>query len=304
MKERLALLDEDASVFYNFEDVLLNASTNQDYSLIFSDNNYSIQIRTYEIQKIFQNKKYFERASDYYKKLVTAPRCSTGSKRLDNLLRGGIETSAITEFYGEYSSGKSQICMTLSVMCQRKKEEGGLEGGVIYIDTEGTFRPDRVSEIASFRGLDPRTVLDGIFYTRIADVESLEGAIESSLKLVEDQKIKLVVIDSLIAPFRAEFLGRESLQERQQRLNRVLYKLKTISEAYDLAVVVTNQVSSNPNPFVGERLRATGGNVMAHATTHRIFLYRQGQKRFAKIVDSPSMPQSETEFSVGPSGVE
>ncbi len=304
MKERLALLDEDASVFYNFEDVLLNASTNQDYSLIFSDNNYSIQRRTYEIQKIFQNKKYFERASDYYKKLVTAPRCSTGSKRLDNLLRGGIETSAITEFYGEYSSGKSQICMTLSVMCQRKKEEGGLEGGIIYIDTEGTFRPDRVSEIASFRGLDPRTVLDGIFYTRIADVESLEGAIESSLKLVEDQKIKLVVVDSLIAPFRAEFLGRESLQERQQRLNRVLYKLKTISEAYDLAVVVTNQVSSNPNPFVGERLRATGGNVMAHATTHRIFLYRQGQKRFAKIVDSPSMPQSETEFSVGPGGVE
>jgi len=304
MKERLALLDKDASVFYNFEDVLLNASTNQDYSLIFSDNNYSIQRRTYEIQKIFQNKKYFERASDYYKKLVTAPRCSTGSKRLDNLLRGGIETSAITEFYGEYSSGKSQICMTLSVMCQRKKEEGGLEGGIIYIDTEGTFRPDRVSEIASFRGLDPRTVLDGIFYTRIADVESLEGAIESSLKLVEDQKIKLVVVDSLIAPFRAEFLGRESLQERQQRLNRVLYKLKTISEAYDLAVVVTNQVSSNPNPFVGERLRATGGNVMAHATTHRIFLYRQGQKRFAKIVDSPSMPQSETEFSVGPGGVE
>ncbi len=304
MKERITLLNEDSSSFYDFRGVALNANTDYDYMFMLGDSAYNVHTRAYEAFKDSKAIEYFERASDYYKKLVTAPKCSTGSRRLDNLLKGGIEISAITEFYGEYSSGKSQICMTLSVMCQRKKEEGGLGGGIIYIDTEGTFRPDRVSEIANFRGFDPRKVLDGIFYARVTDVESLEESIEGSLKLIEDQKIKLIIVDSIIAPFRAEFLGREVLQERQQRLNSALYKLKAISEIYELAVVVTNQVLSSPNPFFQERLRAAGGNVMAHATTHRVFLYRQGQKRFARIVDSPSIPQSETEFSVGAGGVE
>jgi len=307
MKEELALSDEYSSILEKLDRLSLKALltlTDYDYRLMFGDRAYEIQARVYEALKRSGTVKYFERASEYYKRLITAPKCSTGSKSLDSLLRGGIETFSITEFYGEYSTGKSQICMTLSVICQSKKEDGGLGGDVIYIDTEGTFRPDRVSEIARSRGFDPRSVLDGIFYARVIDVRNLEETINGSLKPIEDQKVKLIVVDSLIAPFRAEFLGRENLQERQQRLNRVLYKLKAISEAYELAVVVTNQVSSNPNPFVEERTRATGGNIMAHATTHRVFLYRRGEKRFARLVDSPNIPQSEAEFSVGPGGVE
>lgn len=304
MEKEFKLDERSAFMLY---DQSLNgklAFEERDYNLTSGYVANEIQTVGREFSEIYGKINRFERASEYYKKLVTAPKCSTGSDRLDNLLKGGIETSAITEFYGEYSSGKSQICMTLSVMCQAKKEEGGLEGGVLYIDTEGTFRPDRVSEIASFRGFDPRTALDGIFYARVMDVKSLEESITASLNLIEEKSIRLLIVDSLIAPFRAEFFGRENLQERQQRLNAVLYKLKAISEAYGLAVVVTNQVSSNPNPFAGERLRAAGGNIMAHATTHRIFLYRQGQKRFAKVVDSPNIPQSEAEFSIGRGGVE
>jgi len=274
-----------------------------EYKPAFSNITHGVHTKV-PVLEGFENIKYFERASEYYKRLIISPKCSTGSKSLDTLLGGGIETSAITEFYGEYSSGKSQICMTLSVTCQSKREEGGLDGGVIYIDTEGTFRPDRVSEIANARGFDPKVVLDGIFYVRAIDVSSLEEALASSIKFIKDQKVKLIVVDSLIAPFRAEFLGRENLQERQQRLNAVLYKLKIISEVYELAVVVTNQVSSNPNPFLDERIRAAGGNVMAHATTHRIFLYRRGEKRFARLVDSPNLPQYETEFYVTAGGVE
>src|SRR3712207_5173013 len=81
-------------------------------------------------------------------------RCSTGAKSLDELLLGGIETQAITEFYGEFGSGKSQICHTLCVTAQLPVEQGGLGGGAILIDTEGTFRPERVDQIARARGID------------------------------------------------------------------------------------------------------------------------------------------------------
>ena len=245
----------------------------------------------------------FVQASEVYRLQSKALRCSTGSRGLDKVLGGGVEQGSITEFYGEASTGKTQVCVTLSVLCQLKAEEGGFGGKVAYIDSEGTFRADRVSEIASARGLDRSEVLDNIFYSRAVGYQSLEESVLQLPHLLSRENVRLIVIDSIVSPFRAEFLGRESLQERQQRLGLLLFKLKEISEAYGSAVVITNQVTSSPNPFALERLRPAGGNVLAHSVTHRVFLYKKGDRRFAKLVDSPSLPQAEAEFFIGEAGV-
>ncbi len=244
-----------------------------------------------------------ERASSIYRRSARLPRCSTGSRSLDSLLGGGLEPSSVTEFFGEFSTGKSQLSMTASVMCQLREEDGGLDGGAIYIDSEGTFRPERVSEIAEARGLSPRGALERIMYARVSGAEELEAAVKEVPRIIRDHGIKLVVVDSIIAPYRAEFIGREALQERQQRLLRLLHELKETAEEHRLPVIVTNHVVSIPNPFLEERLMAAGGNAVAHSTTHRVMLYRKGERRFARIVDSPSLPPREVEFRIERGGV-
>ena len=142
-------------------------------------------------------------------------RCATGAKVLDELLLGGIETQAITEFYGEFGSGKSQICHTLCVMAQQPPSEGGLGGGVILIDTEGTFRPERVDQIARARGLDAEEALKGIAICKAYNSSHLELIVKSMGKYIDDFKAKMIIIDSIISLHRAEFAGRGTLADRQ-----------------------------------------------------------------------------------------
>jgi len=247
----------------------------------------------------------FKTAHEFYEKRKTMKKCTTGSKKLDEILGGGIETQALTELIGEYGSGKTQLCLMLSVTTQLPYDKGGLEGNVAFIDTEGTFMPERVYQIASTMGLDPQTVANNIFVARAYNSSHQCLLIDRLFTLCPENNIKLVVVDSMISHFRGEYLGRENLSERQQKLNQYLHKIVRLSEAYNLAVVVTNQVQADPTAFFGDPNRPAGGNIMAHACTHRIF-FRKGSKgvRVARVIDSPCLPEVPARFRITEKGVE
>lgn len=231
-------------------------------------------------------------------------RCTTGAKALDELLLGGIETQAITEFYGEFGSGKSQICHTLCVTAQQPPEEGGLGGNIILIDTEGTFRPERVDQIARARGLNSDETLKRIAICKAYNSSHLELIIKSMGKYIDDFKAKMIIIDSIISLHRAEFAGRGTLADRQQRLNGIMHKLVRIAEIYNVAVIVTNQVQSTPDTFFGDPTKPAGGNVIGHASTYRIYLRKAGNDRIAKIIDSPYHPYDDIRFTVNEKGID
>lgn len=214
-------------------------------------------------------------------------RCSTGSSALDEMLLGGIETQAITEFYGEFGSGKSQICHTLCVMAKQPPSSKGLDSDSIWIDTEGTFRPERIDQIAKARELDSETILKSIPVAKVYNSFHLELIAKDLGKYIEQFKARLVIIDSIVALHRAEFAGRGTLAERQQRLNALMHRLIRISEIYNIAIVITNQVQSTPDTFFGDPTKPAGGNVIGHASTYRIYLRKAGNDRIAKIIDSP-----------------
>jgi len=247
----------------------------------------------------------FKTAQEFYEKRKNMKRCTTGSKKLDEALGGGVETQALTEFIGEYGSGKTQICLMLSVTAQLPFEDGGLNGNVAFIDTEGTFMPERIYQIASAREMDPQTVANNILVARAYNSSHQCLLIDRLFTLVPENNIKLVVIDSMISHFRGEYIGRENLADRQQKLNQYLHKLIRLSEAYNIAVVLTNQVQANPSMFFGDPNRPAGGHIMAHACTHRVFL-RKGSKgiRIARVIDSPYLPEVPVRFAITDKGIE
>ena len=248
--------------------------------------------------------KEFVTAESALEKRKSLMRCSTGSKTLDELLLGGIETQAVTEFYGEFGSGKSQICHTLAAIAPQPKEAGGLNGGVIYIDTEGTFRPERLNQIARARELEPSHVLKNVAVCKVYNSSHLELIIKDLGKYVNDFNAKLVIIDSIISLHRAEFAGRGTLADRQQRLNGLLHKVIRLAEIFNIAVVITNQVQSSPDTFFGDPTKAAGGNVIGHASTYRIYLRKSGENRTAKMIDSPYHPYSDAKFTLNEKGTD
>ncbi len=248
--------------------------------------------------------KEFVTAESALEKRKSLMRCSTGSRALDELLLGGIETQAVTEFYGEFGSGKSQICHTLAAIAPQPKEAGGLNGGVIYIDTEGTFRPERLNQIARARELEPSHVLKNVAVCKVYNSSHLELIIKDLGKYVNDFNAKLVIIDSIISLHRAEFAGRATLADRQQRLNGLLHKVIRLAEIFNIAVVITNQVQSSPDTFFGDPTKAAGGNVIGHASTYRIYLRKSGENRTAKMIDSPYHPYSDAKFTLNEKGTD
>jgi DNA repair protein RadA len=248
--------------------------------------------------------KEFVTAESALEKRKALMRCSTGSNALDELLLGGIETQAVTEFYGEFGSGKSQICHTLSAIATQPAEAGGLNGGVIYIDTEGTFRPERLNQIARARDLEPSHVLKNVAVCKVYNSSHLELIIKDLGKYISDFNAKLVIIDSIISLHRAEFAGRGTLADRQQRLNNLLHKVIRLAEIFNIAVVITNQVQSSPDTFFGDPTKAAGGNVLGHASTYRIYLRKSGENRTAKMIDSPYHPYSDTKFTLNEKGTD
>jgi DNA repair protein RadA len=190
-------------------------------------------------------------------------------------------------------------------MAQLPMEDGGLGGNIAFIDTEGTFMPERVRQLAEARGLDPKETLGRIFLARAYNSDHQRLLIDHLFKFCPENEIKLVVVDSMIGHFKSEYIGRENLSERQQKLNACLHKLVSLTEAYNLPVIVTNQVQANPAQFFGDPNRPAGGHVMAHACTHRVYL-RRGSKgtRLAKVIDSPLLPEHTTRFRITEKGIE
>jgi DNA repair protein RadA len=229
---------------------------------------------------------------------------TTGTKAIDNLLGKGIETQAITELIGEYGSGKTQICHELCVTVQLPVERGGLAGRALYIDTEGTFRPERVMSIAKNFGLDPDEILGNIIYARAYNSDHQILLADEAANLVVQNNVRLLVVDSVITHLRSEYPGREALAPRQQKLNKHLHQLLRMSDIYNMAVVVTNQIQSTPDTFFGNPNKPAGGNILAHGTTYRIWLRKSKEsRRIARIIDSPMHPESECIFLITTDGI-
>jgi len=245
-----------------------------------------------------------ETADSVYERRKTVGKITTGSKALDELLGGGVETQAITEAYARFSSGKTQLAFQLSVNVQKPEGEGGLNGGVLYIDTEHTFRPERVAQIAEAAGLDPNQVLKNIYVVRAENSDHQILITEKAEELVKEKNIKLIVVDSLTSHFRADYIGRGALGERQQKLNKHVHTLQRIADTYNIAVYVTNQVMDDPGMLFGDPTKPIGGHVLAHASTYRLYLRKgKDEKRIARLVDSPNLPEGECVFKVTPKGI-
>ncbi|MFW6317744.1 MAG: DNA repair and recombination protein RadA [Halorubrum sp.] len=252
---------------------------------------------------------------------------------VDDLLGGGIETQSITEVYGEFGSGKSQVTHQMAVNVQLSKENGGLEGGCIFVDSEDTFRPERIDDMV--RGLDDEILADEMERREIEGTPSDEAALEDLVDAFLDQihvakafnsnhqillaekakelageheetewPIRIVCVDSLTAHFRAEYVGRGELAERQQKLNKHLHDLMRLGDLYNTAILVTNQVASNPDSYFGDPTQAIGGNILGHASTFRIYLRKsKGDKRIVRLVDAPNLADGEAVMRVQNEGL-
>ncbi len=246
----------------------------------------------------------FDTGEAIYEKRKAIGKISTGAKDFNALLGGGVETNGIVEAYGKFASGKSQIGFQLCVNVQLPINKGGLDGAVLFLDTEGTFRPERIESMAKAVGLDPKKVLENMFVVRCANTEQQILTVERADKLIRENNIKLIVVDSLISLFRAEFLGRGALGERQQKLNAHIHKLQQLADTHSLAVYITNQVMDNPGILFGDPTTPVGGNILAHAATTRLYLRKsKEEKRIIRLVDSPGQPEGECVIKITPDGI-
>ena len=252
---------------------------------------------------------------------------------IDELLGGGVETQSITEVYGEFGAGKSQVTHQLSVNVQLPREYGGLEGSAIFIDTEDTFRPERISQMvrglpedALAAAMDAREIdggpeneraLDTLVAAMLDNIH-VAKAFNSSHQMLLAQKaqeiadehadsewpVRVVCVDSLTAHFRAEYVGRGQLAPRQQKLNKHLHDLTRLTALHNAAVVVTNQVQSNPDSYFGDPTNPIGGNILGHKSTFRLYLRNsKGTKRIVRLVDAPNLPDGEAVMRVENAGL-
>ena len=248
----------------------------------------------------------FIRADELLKMRQTVLRLTTGSKTLDELVGGGLETQTITEFYGEYGSGKSQLCHQLCVNVQLPPERGGLGGAALYIDTENTFRTERIVQMAQHLGLDPEEVVKNIIFAEAYTSDHQMFLVDNADEVVKENDIRLIIVDSLTSHFRSEYLGREMLAERQQKLNKHLHKLIRLARAFNAVAVVTNQVMAKPDVFFGDAVHPVGGHIVAHTSHTRIYLRKpaRGPVRIARLVSSPYLPEGERTFKITGNGIE
>ncbi len=243
----------------------------------------------------------FQSGNDVFEKRKKVIKISTGSESFDQMLGGGFETGAISECFGQYGSSKTQIAHVLCVSCQVNDPDAV----AVFIDTENTFRPDRIQQIATGLGLDPEETLKRIKVARAFNSDHQMLLAEKVEELIKDgNAVRLVVVDSLTAHFRAEFVGRGTLAERQQKLNKHMHTLAKIADIHNLCIYVTNQVMAKPDAFFGDPTEAIGGNIVGHNSTFRVYL-RKGKKgtRVGKLIDSPNLPDSECVFEIVTEGI-
>ncbi|WP_416838273.1 DNA repair and recombination protein RadA [Haloferax sp. DFSO52] len=275
----------------------------------------------------------FETGSMVLERRMQIGKLSWQIDEVDELLGGGLETQSITEVYGEFGSGKSQITHQLAVNIQLPSEFGGLEGGCIFVDSEDTFRPERIDDMV--RGLEDdvlqATMDDRGIEGSPSDEDAMDALIADVLDKIHvakafnsnhqillaekakelagehedtDWPIRLVCVDSLTAHFRAEYVGRGQLAERQQKLNKHLHDLMRIGDLFNTAILVTNQVASNPDSYFGDPTQPIGGNILGHTSTFRIYLRKsKGDKRIVRLVDAPNLADGEAVMRVQEAGL-
>jgi DNA repair protein RAD51 len=250
----------------------------------------------------------FTLASDFFRRRKDVIQISTGSKALDTLLNGGIETGSITEIFGEFRTGKTQICHTLAVICQLPVNQGGGEGKCLYIDTEGTFRPERLLPIAERFHLNSDEVLDNVAYARAYNTDHQSALLIQASAMMSESRYALLVVDSAMSLYRTDFSGRGELYARQMHLARFLRQLLRLADEFGVAVVITNQVVAQVDGasaiFNADPKKPIGGNIMAHASTTRLYLRKgRGELRVCKIYDSPCLPEAEATFAIYNDGI-
>lgn len=248
----------------------------------------------------------FKTAADALEDRKSLVTLTTGSVELDKLLEGGIETGSITEVFGEFRTGKTQLCHTLCVTCQMAITQGGGEGKAMYIDTEGTFRPTRLQEIAERFQMDPVMALENVAYARAHNSEHQLELLTMAAAIMSQDRYALLVVDSATALYRTDYMGRGELSERQMQLAQFLRQLTRLAEEFGVSVFVTNQVVANPDgmSFAKDSTKPIGGNIMAHACTTRLRLRKgRGENRICTVFDSPTLPEADAQFAIGPKGV-
>jgi DNA repair protein RadA len=234
----------------------------------------------------------------------TVQKLTSGTAAMDELLGGGFETQSICEVFGEFGSGKTQIALQLAVNTILPVSQGGLNGEVFYIDTEDTFRPERIAQMAEAVGMDPNDALDRIHVARAYNSAHQMLLVDEIKRMSKSIDVKLVIVDSLTSHFRAEYVGRGMLAPRQQKLNRHLKELKQLSDLQNALILVTNQVMSNPAALWGDPTKAIGGHIVGHASTFRLYLRKsKGGRRIARLIDSPNLPEGEAVFTVTAEGL-
>ena len=249
----------------------------------------------------------FTTATEIHTRRQTLIRITTGSKELDRLLQGGYETGSITELFGEFRTGKSQLCHTLCVTCQLPVEQGGGEGKAMFIDTEGTFRPERLVQIAQRFGLNGEEVMDNVACARAYNSDHQTQLLIEAAGMMSETRYAVLVVDSATALYRTDYSGRGELSARQLHLARFLRMLLRLADEYGVAVVVTNQVVAQVDGaamFSANPTKPIGGNIMAHASTTRLALRKgRGDTRMCKVYDSPCLPEEEATFAITSEGV-
>jgi len=280
----------------------------------------------------------FETGATVLERREQIGKLSWGVDEVDELLGGGVETQSITEVYGEFGAGKSQVTHQLAVNVQMPAEHGGLEGSAIFIDSEDTFRPERIEQMVEGQedeALEDMMKLHGIvgedepadatddalmadLVESVLDKIHVAKAFNSNHQILlaekaqeiasasqdEEFPVRLLAVDSLTAHFRAEYVGRGQLADRQQKLNKHLHDLMRVGDLNNTAVLVTNQVASNPDSFFGDPTQPIGGNILGHTSTFRIYLRKsKGNKRIVKLVDAPNLPDGEGVMRVEGAGL-
>jgi len=246
----------------------------------------------------------FETADKVAERKKAALKITTGSKSLDGILGGGVETQAITESYGAFGSSKSQLAFQLATNVQLPPEKGGLGKNVLFIDTENTFSPTRIESMAKANGQDPQKVLKNIFVARAYNSEHQILLAEKAQEIIEERNIGIIIVDSLTSHFRSDFVGRGELAERQQKLNKHLHALQRLADAHNIAVYITNQVMSDPAMMFGDPTKPVGGHVLGHQSTYRMYM-RRGREgtRVARMVDAPNLIEAEAVFKITEDGI-
>ena len=268
----------------------------------------------------------FETGTEVLRRRGEIGKLSWGVPEVDDLLGGGVETQSITEVYGEFGAGKSQVTHQLAVNVQLPREHGGAEGSAIFVDSEDTFRPERIDDMV--RGLPEEVKHDAMALHQVRDEEELLESVlenihvakafnsnhqmllaEKADELVKEHAdsewpIRVVCVDSLTAHFRSEYVGRGKLAERQQKLNKHLHDLVRLGSLHNVAVLVTNQVQSNPDAFFGDPTKPIGGNILGHTSTFRMYLRKsKGTKRIVRLVDAPNLADGEAVMRVEEAGL-